>query len=450
MAIANPNQAVSAPSTNQTNIGAMSMVTTLFFMWGFITSLNDVLIPHLQDIFHLNYFTAMLVQFFFFLAYFVFAVPAGKLVEWIGYKRTMVTGLITMGAGAMLFVPAANVPSFPFFLVALTILAAGITVLQVSANPYVSVLGPARTASSRLNLTQAFNSLGTTIAPYLGGILILKTVAKSLGSSFQPKTPDQVHQLSGADLSAYMAALHQYQLQMAGKLKVPYVGIALALVLLGLVIAMFKLPRLETTRDFRPGTGGVDDSIWKYRHTVLGAVGIFTYVGAEVAIGSFLVKYFLQGYIGPHVGIYTAETAAKVVSLYWLGAMIGRFVGSAVLQRLRSNIVLGFSALIAAALVCTSMFSGGYVALITIIAVGFFNSTMFPSIFTLGIAELGPMTGKGSGLLIAAIVGGAIIPLIQGAIADKYTIHHAFVLPVLCYLYIAYYGFKGSTPLRTG
>jgi len=220
-------------------------------------------------------------------------------------------------------------------------------------------------------------------------------------------------------------------------------------VLLGLAIAMFKLPRIEATRDFRPGAGGTDDSIWKYRHTVLGALAIFTYVGAEVAIGSFLVKYFLQGFIGPHVGIYTAETAAKVVSLYWGGAMLGRFIGSAVLQKLRANTVLGFAAIVAAALVCTSMLSGGYLALVTIILVGFFNSTMFPSIFTLGIAELGPMTGKGSGLLIAAIVGGAIIPLVQGFIADRIGIHHAFILPVLCYAYIAYYGFSGSRPMRT-
>ena len=448
MAIANVNQGtVSAPSTNQTNMGAMAMVTTLFFMWGFITALNDVLIPKLQDIFHLNYATAMLVQFFFFLAYFVFALPSGKLVEWIGYKKTMVTGLITMGVGALLFVPAANVPSFPFFLLGFAVLATGMTALQVSANPYVSVLGPARTASSRLNLTQGFNSLGTTIAPYLGGILILRTAA-SLGT-FQQKTPDQVKQLSGPDLSAYMAALHTYQLQLADKLKVPYMGIALALILLGLAIAIYKLPRIEATQDFRPGAGGVDDSIWKYRHTVLGALGIFTYVGAEVAIGSFLVKYFLAPYIGPHVGIQTAEAAAKVVSLYWGGAMVGRFVGSAVLQKLRSNTVLGYSAIVAAVLVCTSMLSGGYLALVTIILVGFFNSTMFPSIFTLGIAELGPMTGKGSGLLIASILGGAIIPLVQGVIADRIGIHHAFILPVLCYAYIAFYGFSGSKPMRT-
>ncbi|HEY0760146.1 MAG TPA: sugar MFS transporter [Acidisarcina sp.] len=447
MAMANANQAVAAPSTNQTNVGAMAMVTTLFFMWGFITALNDVLIPKLQDIFHLNYATAMLVQFFFFLAYFVFAWPSGKLVEIIGYKKTMVTGLITMGVGALLFVPAANVPSFPFFLLGFAVLATGMTALQVSANPYVSVLGPARTASSRLNLTQGFNSLGTTIAPWIGSHLILATVVSSL--AFKQRTPDEVKQLSGSELSSYNLALHNYQLQLADKLKVPYLGIALALLLLGLAIAVYKLPRIEATQDFRPGTGGTNDSIWKYRHTVLGALGIFTYVGAEVAIGSFLVKYFLADYIGPHVGIYTAETAGKVLSLYWGGAMVGRFIGSAVLQKLRSNTVLGYAALVAAVLVCTSMLSGGYLALITILLVGFFNSTMFPSIFTLGIAELGPMTGKGSGLLIAAIVGGAIIPLVQGVIADRIGVHHAFILPVLCYVYIAYYGFSGSKPMRT-
>ena len=417
------------------------MVTTLFFMWGFVTSLNDVLIPHLQDIFNLSYAGAMLVQVFFFFGYFVFALPAGKLVEWIGYKKTMVTGLMVMAVGALIFIPAASVPSYPIFLVALMVLAAGMTALQVSANPYVSVLGPARTASSRLNLTQAFNSLGTTIAPYLGGMLILRTV---VGNHFKALSTEKLQSLQGSALATYMAELHQYQIEMASKVKLPYVGIAGTLVLLALVVAIYKLPRIDATKDFRPQDLGKKDSMFNYPHLLLGAAAIFVYVGAEVSIGSFLVKYFTN----PIIGISTAETAAKIVSLYWLGAMIGRFIGSAILQRLQTGLVLGTAAIAAAALVCTSMLSFGNVAMISIILVGLFNSIMFPSIFTLAIAELGPLTGEGSGLLIAAIVGGAIIPWIQGVLADKIGIHHAFILPVFCYAYIVYYGFRGSRPIR--
>lgn len=425
MAIANVSRTTTTSAgPNATNSSAMAMVTTLFFMWGFLTCLNDILIPHLKSIFDLNYVRVMLVQFSFFFTYFVFAVPSGKLVERIGYKRTMVAGLFTMAAGAVLFIPAANVPSFPLFLGALIVLAAGITALQVAANPYVSVLGPARTASSRLNLTQAFNSLGTTVAPYIGGLLILKAAAK---------TPDEVKALAPD-------ALQAYRIQEAASVKLPYLAIALALVLLGLAIAMYKLPKIEATQDFRPGTGGKGDSMWRHRHVVLGALGIFVYVGAEVAIGSFLVNYFNQ----PDTGGLTVQAAAKLVSFYWGGAMIGRFIGSAILQRLKTGQVLGIASIAACLLVSTSILTSGHIAMWTILAVGFFNSIMFPSIFTLGIAEMGPLTGEASGLLVSAIVGGAIIPLIEGAVADHIGIHHAFVLPALCYIYIAYYGFKGS------
>jgi MFS transporter, FHS family, L-fucose permease len=458
MAIANVTQGRTTTATQPTssNKSAMAMVTTLFFVWGFLTCLNDILIPHLQAIFDLNYFAVMFVQFVFFGAYFVFGVPAGWVVEWIGYKRTMVTGLSIMAVGALLFIPAASVPSFLLFLVAETVLAAGITVLQVSANPYVSVLGPERTASSRLNLTQAFNSFGTTIAPAIGAFLIL--------GSATPKTMEEVRAMDPTALQAYR--LHE-----AATVKMPYLEIALALMLLGLAIAMFKLPRIETTRDFRPAAGTETDSIWKYRHTVLGALGIFAYVGAEVAIGSFLVKYFIQPEIGGlriphlihivsnallrlHLHVWTnggapIVLAAQLVALYWGGAMVGRFIGSAVLQKLRPTIVLGAVAIVAGLLVVTSMLSVGYLAIVSILLVGLFNSVMFPTIFTLGIAELGPMTGKGSGLLIAAIVGGAVIPVLEGALADRIGIHHAFILPALCYIYIAFYGFRGSRPTRT-
>jgi FHS family L-fucose permease-like MFS transporter len=430
MAIASVGKTANvAKQPTSTNTSAMAVVTTLFFMWGFLTCLNDILIPHLKAIFDLNYAQVMLVQLAFFMSYAVFAFPAGKVVEWIGYKKTMVLGLIIMAVGALCFIPAANVPSYPLFLGAEIVLACGVTVLQVSANPFVSVLGPERTASSRLNLTQAFNSLGTTIAPFVGGALIL---------SAAPKTVDEVRAMTAS-------ALQTYRLQEASTVKVPYIAIALALLLLALAIALFKLPRIETTRDFRPAAGEKSDSIFRYPHLLLGAVAIFLYVGAEVSIGSFLVNYFSHS----DTGNMTEQTAAKMVSFYWGGAMIGRFIGSAVLAKVRPNRALGVVSIVACILVSISILSFGHLAVWSILLVGLFNSIMFPTIFTLGIAELGPLTGEGSGILVAAIVGGAILPYLEGRLADSIGIHHAFIIPAACYIYLAYYGFIGSRPTRT-
>jgi FHS family L-fucose permease-like MFS transporter len=394
---------------------ALAMVTVLFFFWGFVTVLNDILVPHLKSVFDMNYTKVMLIQFAFFGAYFLFSIPSAKLIDAIGYKKTMVTGLVTMGIGAFLFVPAASALSYPLFLAALMVLAAGITALQVAANPYVAVLGPPQTASSRLNLTQAFNSLGTTIGPWVGGLLIL----------------------GGA------AAAQASRLQQAASVKVPYIVIGVALIVFAAIIGLFKLPAIPGVE--RHADGRHEGSLLKYRHLILGCVAIFTYVGAEVSIGSFLINYFNQKEIGnlPEV------EGAKLVAYYWGGAMVGRFIGSAILQKVKTGAVLGVAAFCACALVLTSMLTSGHVAMWSIIAVGFFNSIMFPSIFTLGIAKLGPRTGDGSGLLIMAIVGGAILPVLQGVLADnpKIGVHHAFVLPVLCYLYIAYYALRGSRPV---
>jgi FHS family L-fucose permease-like MFS transporter len=399
-------------------------VTTLFFMWGFLTCLNDILVPHLKAIFDLSFTQVMLVQFAFFSAFFLFSVPWSKIVNRIGYQRSMVVGLLTMALGAFLFVPAASVVSYPLFLTALLVLAAGITGLQVSANPYVDLLGKPETASSRLDLTQAFNSLGTTIAPKLGGLLIL---------SAAPLVGEQLRQLAPE-------ALHAYRVQEAASVKMPYTVICVALVLLAVLIGTFKLPKIETEGN-RPGEK-VNDSIWKHRNLVLGAIGLFSYVGAEVSIGSFLVNYFGLSEIA---GL-SAKTAAGFVSFYWGGAMIGRFLGAGLLRRMKAEYLLALCAITAAVLVVVSMLSGGYTAMWTILAVGFFNSIMFPTIFSLGLAELGPLTGNGSGILTMAIVGGAILPVVQGAIADHVGLHHAFLLPVICYLYILFYALNGSRP----
>ena len=478
--------------------GALGIVTTLFFAWGFLTCLNDILIPHFKGLFGLNYRQSMMVQLFFFGAYAVFSVPSAKLVDWIGYQRSMVVGLLTMGLGAFLFVPAASVPSYALFLVAVTVLAAGITCLQVAANPYVTVLGKPETASSRLNLTQAFNSLGTFLAPFFGGLLIL---------TLAPKTIDEIRALTPQ-------ALQAYRLQEAATVKAPYVGLGIALALLAIVIGSFKLPKIEHAQ--RKAGEKVNDSIWRHPNLVFGAIAIFVYVGAEVSIGSFLVNYFHE----PNIAGLAEKTAASFVAFYWGGAMLGRFIGSnflaeakakymwmvaglavalivlsypignslpagyqpgvpnltwlgwlvfagrplfvlvaiaaaviAVIATLKggkatahTGLLLAVCALATSVLVAISMLSMGHAAMWSIILVGFFNSIMFPSIFTLGVAELGPLTGDGSGVMIMAIVGGAIIPLLQGWIADRIGIHHAFFLPVICYLYILFFALSGSKP----
>jgi FHS family L-fucose permease-like MFS transporter len=399
-------------------------VTTLFFMWGFLTCLNDILVPHLKSIFDLNYRQSQLIQLAFFGAYFVFSFPASKIVDWIGYQRSMVVGLLTAGVGAFLFVPAASAPSYPLFLGALIVLAAGITCLQVAANPYVTVLGKPETASSRLNLTQAFNSLGTFLAPFFGGLLIL---------SAAPKAMDEIRAMAPDVLQAYR--LHE-----AATVKTPYIGLGITLVLLAVAIGSFKLPTIAHAQH-KVGEK-VSDSIWKHPSLVFGAIGIFLYVGAEVSIGSFLVNYFSQ----PDIGGLTEKAAANLVAFYWGGAMVGRFIGSGLLQKMKTGRLLGICAVCAAALVAISMLTTGHFAMYSIILVGFFNSIMFPSIFTLGVAELGPLTGDGSGVMIMAIVGGALIPYAQGWIADHIGIHHAFFLPVICYLYILFFALSGSKP----
>src|SRR5277367_5873831 len=296
MAIATPSRSTAiSPESSASYTGPLAIVTTLFFMWGFLTCLNDILVPHLKPIFDLNYAQVMLIQFAFFGAYFLFSIPSAKIIDWIGYQRSMVMGLLTMGAGAFLFVPAASVPSYPLFLIALIVLAAGITCLQVAANPYVTVLGKSQTASSRLNLTQAFNSLGTFLAPFFGSLFILSTA---------PKTIEDIRALAPDALQAYR--LHE-----AATVKMPYVGLGIALVVLAAAIGSFKLPKIPQAQH-KVGEK-VNDSIWNHPNLILGAIAIFVYVGAEVSIGSFLVNYFTQADIG---GL-TEKAAASFVAFYW-------------------------------------------------------------------------------------------------------------------------------------
>ncbi|MGE8226802.1 MAG: L-fucose:H+ symporter permease [Stenotrophomonas sp.] len=412
----------SAPVVN-TRV-AMAVATTIFFMWGFLTCLNDILIPHLKSVFELNYTQAMLVQFTFFGAYFLMSLPAGRLVARLGYKQGIVAGLVIAGIGALGFWPAAELRIYGAFLAALFVLATGITVLQVAANPYVALLGPERTSSSRLTLAQALNSLGTAIAPIFGGMLILGNTVKSA---------DELTALPLADQLAYRA-------QEAQSVQGPYLGLAVALFLLALFVFLFRLPSLSENSEQADSARHSYGDALRHKHLLFGVLGIFFYVGAEVSIGSFLVNYLSQ----PNIGGFSEQQATHYVSLYWTMAMIGRFAGSLLLVRFSPRKLLALFALINVGLLALTMASEGQVALYSIVAIGLFNSIMFPTIFALGIERLGPLTNKASSLLIMAIVGGAVVPFLQGVLADRIGVHHSFVLPLLCYGYIIFYGLVGS------
>jgi FHS family L-fucose permease-like MFS transporter len=403
---------------------AMGVLTTIFFMWGFLTCLNDILIPHLKSIFQLSYAQVMLVQFTFFGAYFLMALPAGRLVAALGYKKGIVAGLAIAGLGALGFWPAADLHSYPAFLGTLFVLATGITVLQVAANPYVALLGPEKTSSSRLTLAQALNSFGTFLAPWFGGLLILSNVVKS---------PADLAKLAPAEQLVY-------QTQQAHAVQGPYIGLAVVLFLLAIFVWLFRLPALTEATDKGDHAKHSFAEVLRHPHVLFGVLGIFFYVGAEVSLGSFMVNYLSM----PEIGHMSEQRAAQYVSYYWLGAMIGRFIGSALMAKFSPRKLLAAFAAINALLVVTTMCSSGEVAMYSVIAIGLFNSIMFPTIFALGIEGLGPMTSKASSLLIMAIVGGAIVPYVQGVLADHIGLQHAFFLPLLCYLYILFYGISGS------
>ena len=397
---------VSADNGQQNYTFALVSLTTLFFMWGFLTSLNDVLIPHLKGVFDLNYTQAMLVQFCFFGAYFLVSIPAGMIVSTLGLQRGIVLGLVIAGIGCVLFYPAASLQTYPLFLGALFVLASGITILQVSANPYVTLLGAPQTAPSRLSMTQAFNSLGTTVAPMFGAYLILA---------------------EATDMAAQAEAV-----------QIPYLGLAAALCFMAAIFAYLKLPNVMPEK-----TPDIVGSAMEHRHLVLGAVGIFFYVGAEVSIGSFIVNYLGE----PDVAALDEVAAAKYLTYYWGGAMVGRFIGAAVMQKISGGVVLACNSVAVVALLLVTMFTSGDVSMWAVLAIGLFNSIMFPTIFSLAINGLGAHTAQGSGILCLAIVGGALVPLLQGGVADSIGIQLSFFVPLVCYIYIAYYGLSGSKPV---
>lgn len=444
--------------------GALIVVTGLFFMWGFMTVQNDILIPYLKGVFELNYAKAMLVQFAFFGAYFIgsliyffismyFGDPIGKM----GYKNGLIHGLWISCLGALLFYPAAEFRMYGFFLSALFIMGLGFTLLQIAANPYIAALGPEKTASSRLNLSQGFNSLGTTIGPIIGGFFIFKYFAVSDASS-------------------------------AEAVKIPYLIFAVVFLLLAILIKISDLPRVTEEEKIEKSAGAL-----KYRQLVFGMIAIFVYVGAEVSIGSILISYLgLENIAG-----LEEAAASKYVAFYWGGLMIGRFMGAVSLSDMKNQLlkysllvlipVLAFLviytysglqiamiylvflvinlfaflagkslpnrtlyifAFIAIGLLLTTLFTQGKIAMWSVIGIGIFNSIMWSNIFTLAIARLGKYTSQGSSLLVMMILGGAIVPVIQGAVADAYGVHASFIVPVFCYAYLAFYGINGYKPKK--
>jgi FHS family L-fucose permease-like MFS transporter len=400
------------------NTMPLVVVTMLFFMWGLLTSLNDVLIPHLKAVYMLSYVQAMCVQFCFFGAYFLVSVPAGMLIRRIGYQRGAVAGLVVAAAGCGLFYPAAT-GGYGLFLLAFFVLAAGITTLQVAANPYVTALGDPVTASSRLTLTQAFNSLGTTVAPLLGGALILHAGVRGWIELAQLPIAEQV---AG-------------RAQQAAAVQGPYLVLALALLALAVLFARARLPAITYAGGAtQPGSA----SLFSHRHLVLGAIGIFMYVGGEVSIGSFLISFLGDS----QVAALSPALAAQYVSYYWGGAMLGRFIGFGAMRMVSPGKALACTAACSVALILTGVVGAGSLAMWAIIAVGLCNSIMFPTIFSIALNKLGAQTGQGSGVLCMAIVGGALVPFAQGFLADRLGLQLSFLIPACCYLYILYFGLK--------
>ncbi|MEH0155685.1 L-fucose:H+ symporter permease [Limibacter armeniacum] len=414
-------------TTGGNNTFAFIVVTGLFFMWGFLTVLNDILIPHLKGLFDLNYTQASLVQFAFFAAYFIVSLPAGKIIEKVGYQNGIVLGLLIAATGTFLFYPAAEIRVFPLFLMALVVLASGITILQVAANPYVSILGKPEKAASRLNLAQALNSLGTTLGSKFGQIFILANVIFYTADELAALSPEQVLEAEA---------------KTAASIQGPYVSFGIALVVMAVIMKLVKLPVINTSSPKTETTTTSKKSIWSFTHLILGVVAIFMYVGSEVSIGSFLVNYIMEKSTLP---IEEAD-AAKWLPYFWGGLMVGRFIGSALSARFKASSILTIFSVSCVALIVTSMSLEGMPAIYAMVATGLFLSVMFPTIFTLAIHKLGVHTSQGSSLLVMAIVGGALLPVLMGFVADSISLNVAFTVPFIGILYIAFYGWKGSEP----
>lgn len=401
---------------------ALALLASLFFMWGFITVINNTLLPHLRSVFDLSYTQTTLIESVWFIAYFVASIPSAKLIERIGYPRALVVGLLTMAAGSLGMMLAASIPSYGVTLTMLFVIASGITLLQVAANPYVAVVGKPETASSRLNLVQAMNSAGTMLAPLFGAYLIL---GRSKGGTTLDATT-----LTSAE-----------RLADAHSVILPYGIVAVVVIALAIIIARFPLPAMGSaiTRAAREERKQL--SLWHHRNLVFGVPAIFIYLLAEIGVSNLFVNFVSQ----PEIGNLTNAEAGRYLTFLWGGMMVGRFAGSALMQRVDAAKVLAVFSIGAFVVMLITVFSHGATAMWALILVGLFHSIMFPTIFTLGIKGLGPLTEEGSGLLVMAIAGGALV-FVQGWIADLYGLQISFLLTAACELYILFYALWGSKP----
>ncbi|GLV28063.1 MFS transporter [Sphingobium sp. TomTYG75] len=401
---------------------ALTLLASLFFMWGFITVINNTLLPHLRSVFELNYTQTTLIESVWFIAYFVASIPSAKLIERVGYQKALVIGLLIMAAGALGMMLAASLPSYGVTLAMLFIIASGITLLQVAANPYVAVVGKPETASSRLNLVQAMNSAGTMLAPLFGAYLIL-------GRS------------KGGTASADVVLTQAERLADAQSVILPYGLVAAVLLVLAIVIARFPLPAMGSSTSRLAKEDRKNHSLWAHRNLVFGVPAIFIYLIAEIGVANLFVNFVSQ----PDIANLTHEQAGRYLSFLWGGMMVGRFVGSAIMQKVDAGKVLAAFATGSFIVMLVAVFSHGPVAMWALILVGLGHSIMFPTIFTLGIRGLGPLTEEGSGLLIMAIAGGSLV-VVQGWLADNYGLQNSFLLTAVCELYILFYALWGSRP----
>ena len=424
--------ATSAPVTERRYLVPFVLVTSLFFLWAFGVNLNDILIPRFKHAFALNDFQSSFIQVAFFGGYFVAAFPAGWLMERIGYKRGILTGLMLCATGALLFLPASMIGLYRFFLLALFVMACGQSFLEVAANPYVTVLGPAASSERRLNFAQSFNSVGAVVAPIIGRAFILTDVAVY--------TPAQLAVMSAAESHAYRAAE-------AGSVKLPYLAIAGIFIFVAVIIYLTHLPDVTERTGGPEGSAHADlprGSIFAHRHLVKGVIAQFFYVGAQVGVGSFIIRFAQHTVPG-----MMPRVAAYYLLGHQIGFMSGRFAGSAVMKRIAAHRLLSVFA--AGCLVCVTiaLITSGIIPVWAVVLIGFFHSIMFPTIFALSIKGLGPHTKRGSSLLVMSIIGGAVIPAIMGRISDASNMQTAFIVPLICYVYILYFALRGYRPVDT-
>ena len=413
------------PITERRFVVPLVLVTSLFFLWALGVNLNDILIPHLKKAFGLSDFRSSLIQSAFFGGYFIAALPAGWVMQRVGYKRGILIGLLVCATGAFLFIPAASVRVYGFFLFALFVMACGQCFLEVAANPYVTILGPPASSERRLNLAQSFNSVGAVITPFLGAAFILSGIEYS---------PEQVGAMSGDQVLAY-------RVSEANMVKVPYLVIAGIFLFVAALIFLSKLPEITEGAIEEAPAGKNRDSIWAHGHLVRGVLAQFFYVGAQVGVASFVIRFAEHAIPGTR-----EKVAAHYLQMHLVGFMIGRFAGSAIMKYVPASRLLSLFAGGSLISVLVVLLGSGIAPVWAVVLLGFFHSIMFPTIFALSLKNLGPLTKVGSSLLVMSIIGGAVCPAIMGLVSDARDIQHAFVVPLICYIYVLYFAARGYRP----